>query len=325
MKEQLLKIFNEHEGQYVSGEKISEALGCSRTAIWKHIDALRKSGYELQSAPRKGYRLIKKGDSIQPHDIKSSLTTKRLGQEQTYFESTESTQIIAHKLAQEGVNEGHLVVANEQTSGKGRLARKWYSRAGASISMSVILRPKLSPQETPQLTLLTAVAVVRAIKKQTGLSADIKWPNDVLLNGKKVVGILTEMQADPDFVHSVIIGIGINVNHHATDLDSEILGIATSLAIEKGSDVDRAALISVILLELETLYELYLTDGFSTIRTLWETHSNSIGTYLTAKTAKSSIYGFAKGISDEGCLLLEDQLGEVHQIYSADIELMSNS
>ncbi len=291
MKEALLKIFEEHQGEFVSGEKISQQLGCSRTAIWKHIDELRKSGYELESAPRKGYRMVSKGDGIKPHEVKVKLKTERIGSEQTYFDAVESTQVVAHKLAQEGAQEGHAVIANEQTAGKGRLGRKWHSRSGTSISMSIILRPNLPPQQTPQMTLLTAVAVVRAIKQQTGISCQIKWPNDILINGKKLVGILTEMQADPDVVHSVIVGIGVNVNQQASDMAPDIREIATSLAIEKGEAVERAGLIAAIFNEFEALYDLYLESGFSTIRSLWEAHSISVGTFLYARTdARSDIW-----------------------------------
>lgn len=321
MKEKLLKIFEEHQGEFVSGEKISQQLGCSRTAIWKHIDELRKNGYELESAPRKGYRMVSKGDGIKPHEVKSKLKTERIGREQTYFEATESTQIIAHKLAQDGACEGHVVIANEQTAGKGRLGRKWHSRSGTSISMSIIMRPNLPPHQAPQLTLLTAVAVVRAIKQEVGIHCKIKWPNDILINGKKLVGILTEMQAETDLVQSVIIGIGINVNQQANEMAPDIREIATSLAIEKGEGVERAGLIAAIFYEFEQLYDLYLESGFSAIRPLWEAEAISVGTYLYARTMHEVIYGYAKGITDEGILLLVDENGKTHHIYSADIEI----
>ncbi|MFC0559911.1 biotin--[acetyl-CoA-carboxylase] ligase [Halalkalibacter alkalisediminis] len=325
LKEKLLKVFADHPGEFVSGEKISQQLGCSRTAIWKHIDELRKSGYTLESAPRKGYRLVSKADGIHSHEVRVGLKTSRLGMEITYFDATESTQIVAHKLAQEGAKEGHVVIANEQTSGKGRLGRKWHSRSGTSVSMSLILRPELPPQKTPQLTLLTAVAVVRALKKKLGVNSEIKWPNDILINGKKLVGILTEMQADPDMVQSVIIGIGLNVNQKEEDFDPEVRDIATSLALEKGEMVERANVISAILNEFEQLYDLYLTDGFRPIKSLWEAHSISVGTYLYARTMREVIYGFAKGITDDGVLLLEDEEGKIHHIYSADIEIASQT
>lgn len=323
LKEKLLKVFAENPNEFISGEKISQQLGCTRTAIWKHIDELRKNGYEVESAPRKGYRLVRKGDGIHSHEVKVGLQTKRIGHEISYYEEIDSTQIVAHQLAQNQVKEGHIVIANEQTAGKGRLGRTWHSRRGTSVSMSLILRPELPPQKTPQLTLLTAVAVVRAIHASTGLDCQIKWPNDVLINGKKLVGILTEMQADPDFVHSVIIGIGVNVNQSREDFDPDIRDIATSLLIEKNEQVDRASVISAILNEFEMLYDLYLEEGFSPIKTLWETYSMSVGTNIYARTLKEVLYGYAVGITDDGVLLLRDESGETHSIYSADIEIAS--
>ncbi|GAE25048.1 biotin-protein ligase [Halalkalibacter wakoensis JCM 9140] len=325
MKEKLLKIFAEHSDQFVSGEKISQQLGCTRTAVWKHIDELRKNGYELESAPRKGYRLIRKGDGIHSHEVKVGLTTKRIGHEITYFDETDSTQYTAHKLAQEGAKEGHVVIANEQTKGKGRLGRQWFSRKGTSVSMSLILRPELPPQKTPQLTLLTAVSVVRGLKKATGIDCDIKWPNDILINGKKLVGILTEMQADPDRVNSIIIGIGMNINQHHDDFTPEIRELATSVALVKGKNVDRAKIIAAVLNEFEQLYDLYIERGFDLIRPLWEAHSVSVGTFIYARTMREVIYGFAKGITEDGVLLLEDEKGKVHEIYSADIEIASQA
>ncbi|MFA9455504.1 biotin--[acetyl-CoA-carboxylase] ligase [Halalkalibacter sp. AB-rgal2] len=320
MKEALIKLLEEKQGQFVSGELISRLLGCSRTAIWKHIDSLRKSGYEVESAPRKGYRLVQRGEQIQPHDIKLNLTTDTFAKEQTYLSTTVSTQKVAHELLQKGVKEGHLVVANEQTNGKGRMSRAWHSPAGTSVSMSLILKPNLPPQRTPQLTLLTAVAIVRAIKQLTGLSADIKWPNDVLVNGKKLVGILTEIQSEPDLVHSVVIGIGINVNQTKDELRLDLKDKTTSLFIETENKVHRAKLMAYVLNELESLYKIYIMDGFEQIKLMWETHSISIGTHLYARTPNEVIYGFAQGITSEGFLLIEDESGVTHQIYSADIE-----
>ncbi|WP_374193895.1 biotin--[acetyl-CoA-carboxylase] ligase [Alkalihalobacillus sp. BA299] len=321
MKEKLLEMLSEDETGFVSGEKISNHLGCSRTAIWKHIEELRKSGYEVEAVPRKGYRIKNRPNTISPHEIKVYLNTDQIGQEITYYESLPSTQEIAHRLAQEGVEEGHVVLADEQTSGKGRLGRVWHSPIGTSISMSIILRPKVSPQKAPQLTLLAAVAVVRGIEKTTGLQCSIKWPNDILLNGKKIVGILTEMQSEPDYVHSVIIGIGINVNHKQEQFSSELREIATSLAIAKGEEVSRAKLISHVFFELEALYHQYLLEGFNVIKPLWESYAVSLGKRIVARTIQGVIEGVAKGITNDGVLLLEDDEKVIHHIYSADIEI----
>lgn len=320
MKEKLLEMLIAADKGYISGEKISKELGCTRTAVWKHVEELRKSGYEVEAVPRKGYHLVKRPNTISPHDIKVQLHTQRIGQEITYYETIGSTQEVAHRYAQDGKKEGHVILADEQSKGKGRLGRVWHSPLGTSISMSIILRPKIPPQQAPQLTLLAAVSVVEGIKRATGLECEIKWPNDILINGKKVVGILTEMQSEPDFVHSVIIGIGINVNHQREQFASDLKNIATSLAMEKGSEVNRATLLACIFEELERLYDQFLIEGFENIKPIWEGYAISIGKRITARTISGTLIGIAKGITNDGVLLLEDSEGKVHHIYSADIE-----
>jgi BirA family biotin operon repressor/biotin-[acetyl-CoA-carboxylase] ligase len=314
-------MFTNSDDEYVSGQKISDMLGCSRTAVWKHIEDLRKEGYELEAVRKKGYRIVQKPNKVSENELRLGLHTTRIGQSIHYEETVESTQKIAHRLAQDGVPEGTVVVAEEQTAGRGRLDRAWYSPKHTGVWMSLILRPSLPPQRAPQLTLMTAVAVVQAIQEVTGLSPDIKWPNDILINGKKAVGILTEMQADADRIHSVIIGIGINVNQQKEHFAPAIQEIATSLKLESGEDVNRALLMQTIFLKLEKLYDEYLTKGFQLIKLLWEAHAISIGKHVVARTLTGTIEGLAKGIADDGVLLLEDVNGHIHHIHSADIEL----
>ncbi|MCT8138922.1 biotin--[acetyl-CoA-carboxylase] ligase [Anaerobacillus sp. CMMVII] len=318
MRSKLLQMLIDHQGDFVSGEAISQFLGCSRTAVWKHIEELRKAGYKLEAAPRKGYRIIHQPNLVTENEIKAGLSTTYIGKTVVYEKSVPSTQGIAHRLASEGAKEGTLVVADEQVSGKGRLGRPWLSQIGTGIWMSLILKPKIPPQRAPQLTLLAAVAVIRGIHEYTNIQCDIKWPNDILLNGKKLVGILTEMQADPDQIHSVIIGIGINVNQN--NFPEEISDIATSLKIEKGEEINRAGLLQSIMVQFEQLYELFLKDGFSQVKLMWEAYATTIGRRITARTISGSLEGYASGITDEGVLLLEDDFGKVHKIYSADIE-----
>ncbi len=318
MRSKLLQMLIDHQGHFVSGEAISNHLGCSRTAVWKHIEELRKAGYKLEAAPRKGYRIIHQPNVLTESEIKAGLATRYLGMNVHYEKSVNSTQEIAHRISREGAPEGTIVVADEQVAGKGRLGREWFSPIGTGIWMSMILKPKIPPQQAPQLTLLTAVAVIRGIKAATGIQCDIKWPNDILLNGKKLVGILTEMQADPDQIHSVIIGTGINVNE--TDFPEEIKEIATSLKIEKDEEINRATVIKRILEHFEELYELFLEEGFLPIKKMWEDHAITVGREITARTTTKTLHGFACGITDDGVLLLKDETGEIHKIYSADIE-----
>ncbi|MBB5323376.1 BirA family biotin operon repressor/biotin-[acetyl-CoA-carboxylase] ligase [Anoxybacillus tepidamans] len=318
-RKKLLELFSEAKGDFISGQKISDILGCSRTAVWKHIEDLRKEGFELEAVRRLGYRIVSTPDKITANEIRLGLKTEVLGQVIHYEEEVTSTQKIAHQLAQEGAAEGTLVVSELQTAGRGRMDRKWFSPKGTGVWMSLILRPPIPPQKTPQLTLLTAVAIAQAIQEVTGLVPDIKWPNDILINGKKCVGILTELQADPDRVHSVIIGMGLNVNHERDQFPEELRDIATSLAIEKGEKIKRAKLIQEILTKMETLYRQYLQHGFLPIKLLWEGYAISIGKEITARMLNGTIRGVARGITEEGVLMLEDADGVVHYIHSADI------
>jgi BirA family transcriptional regulator, biotin operon repressor / biotin---[acetyl-CoA-carboxylase] ligase len=323
MKEALLHMLSVNEGEFVSGQEISDKLNCSRTAIWKHISELRKNGYAIEAVQKRGYRLLSSPDLVTAEEV-SLYTGKGLfGKKITYVKSVNSTQEIAHNLARDGAIEGSIVLADEQTGGRGRLGRPWQSPAGTGIWMSLILRPEIPLQKAPQLTLLIAVAASKAIEKVTGLEAAIKWPNDLLINGKKTAGILTELQAEADSIHSVIVGIGMNVNQESKDFSEEIAQIATSLAIEGGQTYKRAEIIGALLQEIETLYHQYLQKGFGVVKLLWESRAFSLGKRITARSVSGSITGYAKGITDEGVLLLEDDTGKVHSIYSADIEIPS--
>ncbi|MCH1624720.1 biotin--[acetyl-CoA-carboxylase] ligase [Fredinandcohnia quinoae] len=324
IRKTLLEVFSNANGEYISGQKLSERLGCSRTAVWKHIEGLRNEGYELEAVRKLGYRIISKPDKISSNEIQLGLKTSSLGRNIHFEETVTSTQKIAHHLAYEGAPEGTIVVAEEQTAGRGRLDRVWHSPKHTGVWMSIILRPNIPPYQAPQLTLLAAVGVVQGIQEATGLEADIKWPNDILLNNKKVVGILTELQAEADRINSVIIGIGINVNHTESHFPDFLKNIATSLAIQKGEGIDRARLIQCILVKIEKLYGEYLQHGFKIIKLLWESYAISIGQNIIARTLTGAIEGKALGITDEGVLQLKSLDGTIHHIHSADIELTQN-
>ena len=221
-KNELLKRLFEANGQPVSGQEIADQFGLSRTAIWKYVKDLEKDGYEIGTIRKKGYYLITIPDRVNEANVKKYLTTKTYGQQIDYFETCDSTQFIAHDEAQNGAPDGTVIISEEQTVGKGRMSRPWDSAARKGIWMSVIVRPALTPQQAPQMTLVAAVAVTRAIEEVTGINPDIKWPNDILVNGKKVTGILTELQADPDRVKAIILGIGINVNQDEADFPDGI-------------------------------------------------------------------------------------------------------
>jgi len=321
-KAETLKTLLYHQHQYVSGQSLCEQLGCSRTAIWKQINELRKEGYTIDSVQNKGYKLITMPNKLIKELIDMLLKTECFGRQLTYYDTVSSTQKMAHHLAEDGAVEGTLVIADEQTGGRGRLGRAWHSPKGTGIWMSCILRPILGVDQIPQLTLIAAVAIVRAIKQVSGIDCGIKWPNDILYDGKKLVGILTELQAEVGSVRAVVIGMGINVNVDAEAIPDELRSIATSLKIISGEVQSREHLIAAIMFELETLYHIYLEEGFSMIKQIWESHALSIGQHIRARLADGEVLcGTALGINDDGVLLLKDDLGMIHPIYSADINM----
>jgi BirA family transcriptional regulator, biotin operon repressor / biotin---[acetyl-CoA-carboxylase] ligase len=321
LRKELLDAFTNAGGTYLSGQHIAELLGCSRTAVWKHIEELRKEGFELEAVRRKGYRIVKTPEKITADELRLGLKTEFIGKNIHYEESVESTQKIAHRLTYEDAPEGTVIIAEEQLSGRGRMNRKWHSPKYTGIWMSIILRPNIPLPKAPQLTLLAAVAIVQAIEDLTGVLPEIKWPNDILINGKKVTGILTELEAEADRINSIIIGIGMNVNQTKEDFPPELQSIATSLLIEKGEKISRADVIKGIFMNLEKLYLLYLEEGFLPIKLLWESYAISIGRKITARTLTHTIVGKAQGITNEGVLMIEDEQGKIHQVYSADIEV----
>ncbi|GAA0360361.1 biotin--[acetyl-CoA-carboxylase] ligase [Bacillus horti] len=319
-RERVLDELLQHRDSFLSGEELSKRLSISRTAVWKHIEELRRDGYTINAVRKQGYMIKAVPSSLEVSAIHPFLETEFVGKEMYTYGEVMSTQLIAHEKAKSGAASGTVILADLQTQGKARLGRRWHSPKGTGIWMSLMVKPYLPLSAIPQLTLLTAVALVRGIHQEIGLEVQIKWPNDLLFHGKKLCGILTEVQAEADQVNYVIIGIGMNVNHQEKDFDESLSSIATSLRIEKGKKLDRNKLIAVLLKEWEILYQLYMKQGFSPIKTLWETYALSLGQQITARTVQGNYTGMAKGITDEGILLLEDEQGTIHKIYSADIE-----
>lgn len=321
VKSELLKKLLEAKGEPVSGQDIADSFGLSRTAIWKYVKELEKEGYEIGTVRKKGYFLKEQPDKVNAENVQQYLESKRFGQTIHYHESCPSTQLLAHDVAHAGAVDGTVIIAEQQTAGKGRLSRPWDSADGKGIWMSVITRPALTPQQAPQLTLVAAVSVTRAIESLTDVCPEIKWPNDILLNGKKVTGILTELQADPDRVKAIIIGIGINANQQLTDFPEELHSIATSIQMITGKHVNRAQLIAKILYYLELYADIYVQEGFLPIKQLWESYSNTIGKRIRAVMLHETLEGVARGISHDGMLELQLEDGTIRGIYSADIQL----
>ncbi|ETT34269.1 MULTISPECIES: biotin--[acetyl-CoA-carboxylase] ligase [Paenibacillus] len=321
--EDLLHMLLNAEGRFVSGEEISRNLSISRTAVWKHVNKLRDMGYEFEAVSRKGYRLVTKPDSIDATGLQLALDTTVFGRKAVLLASTLSTQGDVLKLAEQGQAEGAVVIAEEQTGGRGRFGRQWFSPPGKGIWMSVLLRPDLPLQHTPQLTLLTGVAVCRAVRACSGADAGIKWPNDVLIDGRKVCGILLESTVEDHEVRYCIAGIGVDVNFDPEDYPEDLTTIATSLKMETGQSVDRTKLTAAILTELEQLYFLYQKEGFGVISALWEALSVSMNREITVTNPHGVIEGKAIGLDPSGALIVEKHDGEHTLIISGEISWKS--
>jgi BirA family transcriptional regulator, biotin operon repressor / biotin---[acetyl-CoA-carboxylase] ligase len=306
----------------VSGAALAEQLKISRAAIWSRIEELRSLGYEIEAGPHFGYRLVGEPDALHADDLLARLgKTKIIGRDIQVFEQTTSTNDVIEKLARDGVREGVVVFAESQTKGRGRLGRKWISPTRKGLWFSILLRPDLRPQETTQLTVASAIALRRAIFSETNLRAEIKWPNDILIGGKKVAGILTELSAELDKVRHVILGIGIDVNLDANELPNDLKKIATSLKIESGETISRAELAVAILRELDFDSARICGGKFSAVADEWEEHCVTIGKNVTVQIGDRKIRGRAESLDDDGALLLRTEHGHLERITGGDVTL----
>jgi BirA family biotin operon repressor/biotin-[acetyl-CoA-carboxylase] ligase len=315
----LLQLFELHPGEYVSGESISQKLGVSRTAIWKQIRKLEAAGYRFEASRRLGYRLIDIPDILSADELASRLKSNVFGKKVQVFESVESTQNIARSAAEDGAPEGTLVIAEQQLNGRGRMGREWVSPRGKGVWMSMVLRPSLPIQFAPQLTLLTAVALCRSLKRITALPIGIKWPNDLLIDGKKISGILLESAAEDERLTFVIAGIGISVNLEEDDYPVELLEKATSLRMAGNKKIDRIDVITDFLMEWEQLYFLYQEQGFSPIVTIWEALSVSLGKPARLITPQGDLVGVPIGLDESGAIRIQLADGSIKPVFSAEM------
>lgn len=315
----ILKFLREKE--YISGEALAQKLGISRVAVWKQIQRLKDMGYEIIADQNLGYCLISRPDLLIPQEVQGGLFTKYIGKEIYYFPELKSTNIMAKEKAlhrAEGINEGALIIAERQSAGKGRLGREWFSPAGG-IWLSIILYPQLPPSYIPRITLMTAVVVVRAIKMCTQIEPKIKWPNDILINEKKVCGILTEMSAELDIINWVVVGIGINVNIDHREYPEDIQENTISLKEASGKEVLRAKMVQIFLQEFEKYYESLKRREFSSILKEWKFYSHTLGRKINVDMGERIVTGEAVNINEEGALILKKENGELVEIISGTI------
>lgn len=306
----------------VSGAELAEQLAISRAAVWSRIEELRQAGYDIEAGPHFGYRLVSTPDALHADDLLARLGGARIiGRDIQVFEETTSTNDVVEKLARDGVREGVVVFAESQTKGRGRLGRAWMSPTHKGLWFSILLRPELRPQAATQLTIASATALRRAVKLVTGVTAEIKWPNDLLINGKKVAGILTEMSAEPDRVRHIIVGIGVDVNQEANEFPAELRKIATSLRIESGEMVSRAELATAILQELEKDYARVCGRKFAALADEWEAGCGTIGKDVSVQMGVQQVRGRAEALDDDGALLVRTEHGHLERVIGGDVTL----
>ena len=319
MRNEILDYFRKADGNFVSGQQISKDLHVSRTAIWKHINVLKERGYIFESSTRKGYRLIYAPNLLTPLEIDSALHTETFGRHVVYLESTQSTNEEAKKIAREGAEEGTIVVAEEQITGHGRLARGFYSPFAKGIWFSLILRPKFFPMEASKCTLLAAVGVCRGIRRMGLADAGIKWPNDILVHGKKLVGILTLMSASMEKIDYIIMGIGINTGIKKNEFPEDFREGATSF-LNEGINVSRKDLLAAILGELEKEYSIAQDEGFDKVLDDWRALSVTLGQEVRVIFGDDSYTGKAVDIDRDGCLLVNTG-SEVKRVIAGDVAI----
>ena len=313
-------MLTEATGEYVSSRTICELLQTSRTAVWKHIHALQKLGYQVEAVPNKGYRLFDSTDFVTPHEIKHYIGGENFAKNIAYQDSIDSTNRAARQLAEQGAPEGTLVIADEQTQGRGRFQRKWYSPANSGIWMSLIIRPNLSIAEAPRLTILSAVAVAKTLTKLSMRQASIKWPNDVLIDGKKICGILTEVSAEGNQINYVIVGIGINVNVSPAALPTTIQSSVCSLQEFVNEPMKRAYVAAKVLTAFEDYYNNFMGTGdFADILGYFKRHSVTLGHTVEIASASSHIIGMAEDIDENGALVVRMSDHQMKKLYSGDI------
>jgi BirA family transcriptional regulator, biotin operon repressor / biotin---[acetyl-CoA-carboxylase] ligase len=305
----------------LSGEELGSRLGLSRTAVWKRIERLRACGYQVEGSSRRGYRLQPGQDLLLPVEILDGLPRQWLSGPVRHFVTLPSTNDLAKDLARRGYPEGSVLVAETQSSGRGRLGRIWESPSGTGIYLSVILRPPLPPTELPKLTLTAAVAVLEALREVSGLAIGIKWPNDIMFGGKKLGGILTEMETESDQMSHVILGVGLNIN--TLTFPDHLTPIATSLG-STGRTYSRLAIVRAFLATLDRLYGKFLNQEFTDILEAWRRGTVTLGKPVRVKLGAREVSGLAVDVAPDGALLVEKPGGEVEKIISGEIELASS-
>ena len=319
MKDEILWELS-HAKDYISGQELCEKFGVSRTAIWKVIHSLMEDGYEIESVQRKGYRILSRPDRITAEEVGSRMETSWAGKNPVYFERTGSTNTEAARLADQGAPEGTLVIAEQQDGGKGRRGRSWMTPAGSSIAMSLVVRPQIRPDRISMVTLIMGLSVAYACKDCYDLPVKIKWPNDVVVDGKKICGILTEMIAEVDYIKYLVIGTGINMN--IEEFPEELKNKAASIHSLIGHRPDRAALIAACMKRFEEFYEKFIgTQDLSLLQTEYNQLLAGIGSAVRVLEPGNEYEGISRGINSMGELLVERKNGILEEVYAGEVSV----
>lgn len=319
MKTEILKLLRETDG-YVSGQQISDRFGVSRTAVWKVIRQLQDEGYQVEAVRNKGYHIVDSPDVMTKEELDSLMDTRWAGKNIVYYDATDSTNLRIKQLGDEGAPHGTLAVADRQTAGRGRRGRAWESPAGGSIYMSLLLRPKFRPDKASMLTLVAACSVAEGIKDCEDVNVQIKWPNDIIIEGRKLVGILTELSTQIDYINHVTVGIGINVN--IQEFPDEIRNTATSLRIECGHTVRRAPIIAAVMKHMEKNYETFLqTEDLTGLMEKYSALLVNKDKDVRIIGAKEQYQAHALGITPTGELIVRREDGTEETVYAGEVSV----
>jgi len=321
VKNKILKILKDNKNQFISGENLSKDFGITRAAIWKYMNALKEEGYEITSISKKGYKLVNSPDILRYEEVEEYLQTKYIGRNILHYNTIDSTNKAAKSLAIEGIEEGTVIVSEEQTSGRGRLGRSWVSPKSSGIWMSIILKPNISPMMASRVTLIGAAAVHKALE-EINIDAKIKWPNDIVLNNKKLCGILTEMSGEMDKLNYIVMGIGLNVNLDEEDFSDELKNMATSLKIEKNEHINRKELFGKILNNFEILYDEFKNHGniASTVN-ICRKNSLLLGKEVRVINGMKTVTVKALDLDEDGELLVEYEDKSKGKIISGEVSV----
>lgn len=319
MKTKILELMRDSQ-DYISGQELCERFGVSRTAVWKAVNQLKEEGYDIEAVRNKGYRLKSAPEVLSESEIGSRLQTRWAGRNLQYLKETDSTNNDAKRCMEEGGVHGTLIVAERQTAGRGRRGRLWESPEGTAIYMTIGMKPEFAPDKVSRLTLVMALSVAEAIEEQSGLEAGIKWPNDVVVNKRKVCGILTEMILEAEYIRCVVTGVGINVNQ--TAMPEEIAQTATSLFIEKGEKLSRAALIESVMRHFENNYDCFIGSlDLSELKEAYEARLANKDQLVRVLDPKGEYEGIARGIRCTGELIVELPDGIVREVYAGEVSV----